>query len=413
MAPLNISIIGAGPAGCMLGRILSLSKIPFTVYESDESPNYRSQGGSLDLHPGTGLAAMKDAQLWGEFLKHGRFDGDYMMIADKDLKPFLQFGPSNKLNERPEIDRAELRRILAESLPEGSIKWGHRLRRVEEGNTLIFDHTTVTGSDLIIGCEGGWSKVRSYVSPIVKPHYTGVGYHGLRIPDAANTAPNLYKIVNRGSLFASSNGQRMGVQQLGTGSLSVSWCSRRPENWTQTCGYNPHNIEQVKEAILKEMHDWSPQLREAIEKVQEDICEAKNLYMLPVGWRWEHRRGATFIGDAAHLMAPFAGEGVNAAFDDARKLAAAIVRAVQAGGGLDEVDKEIQVAEEEMFKRMEIYQRQTDEVTKLWFFSQGNMRDVVPKVMIEHAKAKMPTILRPLAWGLINSYWFIKNRFSQ
>ncbi|KAI1471237.1 FAD/NAD(P)-binding domain-containing protein [Daldinia caldariorum] len=408
MPPLKISIIGAGPAGCMLGRILSLSKIPFQIYESDESPDYRSQGGTLDLHPGTGLAAMKDAMLWDEFLKHGRLDGDYMLMTDKDLHPLMQVGPSNKLGERPEIDRAELRRILAESLPEGSIKWGHRLRRVEEGNVLVFDNTTVADSDLIIGCEGGWSKVQSYVAPAVKPRYTGVGYHGLQIPDAANTAPDVYKLVNRGSVFVASKGKRISIQQLGTGALSVGWCSRRPENWMETCGYDPHNIEQVKEAILKDMEDWNPLLREAIGKVGEGLCNAKNLYMLPVGWRWEHRRGATFIGDAAHLMTPFAGEGVNAAFDDARRLAAAIVKAIQAGGGLDEVDKAVKAAEEDMFERMKVYQRQTDEITKLWFFSEEDIKDVIPKVMIEHAKAKTPTVLHPLVWGLINSYWFVK-----
>ncbi|KAI1373824.1 FAD/NAD(P)-binding domain-containing protein [Hypoxylon crocopeplum] len=411
MSSPKIAIIGAGPAGCMLGRILTLSNVSFTIYESDASPNYRSQGGSLDLHTGTGLTAMKEAQLWDEYLKHARFDGDYICMADKNLKPYIQMGPSNKLSERPEIDRAELRRILTESLPDGSIKWGHRLQRVEEGNTLVFEHTTESGYDLIIGCEGGWSKVRSYIAPEVKPQYAGVGYHRLTILDAATTAPNLYKTVNRGNLFASSNGQRIGIQQMGDGSLNVGWATRRPENWTQTCKYNPHNINQVKKAILEEMDEWSPQLREAIEKAHGSVCDPKNFYMLPVGWRWKHRRGATIIGDAAHLMTPFAGEGVNVAFDDARKLAAAIVRAVQTGGGMDEVDKEVEAFEEEMFPRMEVYQRQTDEVTKLWFFSEGNMRDVIPKVMLAHIKARVPIVLLPLAWTLVNSYWFVKTRF--
>ncbi|KAI1107421.1 FAD/NAD(P)-binding domain-containing protein [Jackrogersella minutella] len=406
----KIAIIGAGPAGCMLGRILSLSDVPFTIYESDASPNYRSQGGTLDLHPGTGLTAMKEAQLWTEFLEHARFDGDYMMMADKDLKPYIQMGPSNKLNERPEIDRFQLRRILTESLPEGTIKWGHRLQRVEGENTLIFDHTTESGFDLVIGCEGAWSKVRSYISPVVKPHYTGVGYHRLTILDAATTTPDLYKTINRGSVFASSNGQRIAVQQMGDGSINIGWATRRPENWTQTCGYNPHNIDQVKKAILEEMEDWSPQLRGAIEKADSSVCDPKNLYQIPVGWRWEHRHGATIIGDAAHLMGPFAGEGVNVAFDDARKLAAAIIRAVQAGGDLGQLDKEVQAFEEEMFPRMEVYQRQTEDVTKLWFFSEENMRDVIPKVMLVHSKAKLPAVLYPLAWGLINSYWFIKTK---
>ncbi|KAI2634126.1 FAD/NAD(P)-binding domain-containing protein [Hypomontagnella submonticulosa] len=412
MSSPKIAIIGAGPAGCMLGRILSLSNVPFTIYESDASPNYRSQGGSLDLHHGTGLTAMKEAQLWDEFLKHARFDGDYLMMADTNLKPILSMGPSGKLGERPEIDRAELRRILTESLPKGCIKWGHRLQRVEEGNTLVFEHTTESDFDLVVGCEGAWSKVRSYISPTLKPHYTGIGYHLLAIPDAENTVPDLYKVVNRGSVFVSSNGQRLSIQQMGDGSLNVGWGALRPENWTQTCGYNPHNIEQVRKAILSEIEDWNPLLRGAIEKTGGDRCDAKNLYMLPVPTNWEHRRGATIIGDAAHLMTPFAGEGVNVAFDDARKLAAAIIRAVQAGGGVDELDKEVKAFEDEMFPRMEVYQRHTDEVTQLWFWSEGNMRDVVPKVILAHLKPKTPTILHPLAWMAVNAYWLVKTKLS-
>lgn len=407
----KIAIIGAGPAGCMLGRILSLSNIPFIIYESDASPNYRSQGGSLDLHHGTGLAAMKDAQLWDEFMKYARFDGDYLMMADKELKPFIQLGPSNKLSERPEIDRAQLRQLLTESLPDGCIKWGHRLQRVEDGNVLVFEHGTESGYDLVIGCEGAWSKVQSYIEPAVKPHYTGLGGHQLRIPDAARNAPNVYKTVNRGSVFASSNGQRMMIQQLGDGSLSAAWLTRRPEDWAQTCGYDPHNFEEVKKAILEEMHDWGPDAREAIEKTQECTGDPRKLYMLPVGWQWEHRRGVTIIGDAAHLMTPFGGEGVNVALDDARKLAAAITKVVQSGGGLDELDKEVQIFEKAMFPRMEIYNRQADEMMKLWFFSEGNMRDVIPKVMFGHAKVRLPTVMHPVAWGLVNLYWFLKTRF--
>lgn len=52
--PLTIAIIGAGPAGCMLARLLPHSKqadnIDVKIFEIEASINYRSQGGSLDLH---------------------------------------------------------------------------------------------------------------------------------------------------------------------------------------------------------------------------------------------------------------------------------------------------------------------------------------------------------------------------
>ena len=89
MATPKIAIIGAGPAGCLLARLLHLAGIPTTVYEGEASPNYRSQGGSLDLHTNTGLAALREAGLWDEFQKHARYDGQYMAIVDKNLKYYL------------------------------------------------------------------------------------------------------------------------------------------------------------------------------------------------------------------------------------------------------------------------------------------------------------------------------------
>lgn len=49
--PFKIAIIGAGPAGCALARLLQQSdhQIDVTIFESEASPNFRSQGGTLDL----------------------------------------------------------------------------------------------------------------------------------------------------------------------------------------------------------------------------------------------------------------------------------------------------------------------------------------------------------------------------
>ncbi|KAI1634047.1 hypothetical protein F4809DRAFT_652175 [Biscogniauxia mediterranea] len=377
----KFAIIGAGPAGCMLARLLSLSDIPVTVYESDLGPNYRAQGGTLDLHSKTGLAAMKEARLWDEFCREARFASDYTMMCDKDFNAFVEVTGSDGTARRPEIDRSKLRQILTESLPDNTIKWGHRLQSVKEGDRLVFEHSTESGFDLIVGCDGAWSKVRNYITT-VKPQYSGVGYHQLSVPDAEQTASQFLRV----------------------GNVSV-----RPENWVQSCGYDPYDLEQTKKAILEELHDWCLQLREAIEKAQGD-CDPKSLYMLPVGWRREHRQGVMIIVDAAHLMPPFAGEGVNVALDDARKLAAAIVRSVQTGGGPEEIDKQIRGFEQEMFPRMEMYQRVTNEVTQLWLFTKGELRRVVPKVLYFIISLDLPRVVMPLVWVLLYSWWFVKTR---
>lgn len=170
----------------------------------------------------------------------------------------------------------------------------------------------------------------------------------------------------------------------------------------------------------------SPALREAIEKA-DDIGEPKNHYALPVGWRWAHRRGFTAIGDAAHLMPPFAGEGVNVGLDDARRLAAAIIRAATptssppdgggdsdgkgGGGPADALDEQVRRFEEEMFPRMAAYQQLSHDVTRLWLFTDGDVRRVFPAALLCHARLEMPALVRPFAYVGLHAAWWLRSWF--
>ena len=78
MTSLNVAIVGAGPAGCTLARLLQRSKasIKVTVFEGEASLDARTQGGTLDLHTERGIAALKKAELYDEFLELARFDAE-------------------------------------------------------------------------------------------------------------------------------------------------------------------------------------------------------------------------------------------------------------------------------------------------------------------------------------------------
>jgi 2-polyprenyl-6-methoxyphenol hydroxylase-like FAD-dependent oxidoreductase len=68
MSPIRVAIVGAGPVGLTLARLfLNKPNIDFVVFESDKYRDARGQGGTLDLRPTTGLAALKEADLYDEF----------------------------------------------------------------------------------------------------------------------------------------------------------------------------------------------------------------------------------------------------------------------------------------------------------------------------------------------------------
>lgn len=303
----KIAIIGAGPAGCMLARLLTndtTHKISVTIFESEASINFRSQGGSLDLHEKTGQAALKKGNLFNEFLEHARYDGEALQIADKKLLCYIkQSGgnPSKKksVTGRPEIDRPKLRELLFNSLPKGTVQWSKKLTKVDEDLTLHFaDGSLSKGFDLIVGADGAWSKVRPFLTSD-KPFYSGIAGHSANIPNAEKDHPELYALINRGSLFAFSDGKSLSGQQQGDGSLNVSTWSVRPADWQDQ--YDIHDGNAVKAASRKEYSDWDPRFLALIENASDDSFVPRDLYMLPVGNTFSHVKGVTIIGDAAHV----------------------------------------------------------------------------------------------------------------
>ncbi|RFU74465.1 tetracycline resistance from transposon [Trichoderma arundinaceum] len=387
MQNLRIAIIGAGPAGCTLARLLHLGGIQATVFEGEATGNIRTQGGTLDLHTTSGLAAIKEAGLWDIFLSHARYDGQYMAIVDKELHYHIVRGAdaesSAAFGERPEIDRVKLREILLDSLPEGTVRWGHRLQTIE-GNTLSFTNGTTASFDLVIGADGAFSKVRLAIAPELQPEYTRVAMHDFSIPDADKTAPEIYKIVNRGSIFASADGQRFTLQQMGDGSISMGFSMVREDpDWMkpEKCGYNPEDLGEVKKAIFKELEHWGPEFHRALDAAQ-GRTNPRSLWRLPIGQQWQHKPGFTLIGDAAHLMTPHAGEGVNQALEDAMILARVILKAQSA----EELDEQVRRFESDMTDRVEKIQQLAWDRCQGWMFTPGVPKSVLEKYAQQRKK---------------------------
>ena len=370
MSPPKVAIIGAGPAFCTLARLLTRASIPVTVFEGESTMSVRAQGGTLDLHTNTGLKAIREADLYEEYSRYARYDGEAMNVADKNLFSVLKLGGTTEASSRgrPEIDRARLRDILVDSLPEGTIRWNCRLRKVDpESLSLHFDHGVETGFDLIVGADGAWSKVRPVLTD-VKPQFVGLGGYDFFVHDAEQSHPDLFKLVNRGSLFVYSDGKGVNAQQRGDGTIIIYASGQRDEDWKDKCGYDVHNASEVKQAMREEYKDWAKPLVKLTQVADETDFISRSYYILPPGHRWTHKAKVTLIGDAAHLMTPHAGEGVNVAMEDALNLAHAII---ETKDDLTALDSEVSKFEDEMMTRATKVQKHSLGNTKDMFFTTG------------------------------------------
>ena len=351
----KIAIIGAGPAGLTLARLLRVSNIDTRIYERDASASARSeQGGTLDLHADTGLAAIRKCGLWDSFVRYARYDGDEKTMADKNATIFVHM-PSG--NERPEIDRYRLKEILLESVPEDSVKWGRQLREVTDDGMLVFEGINQRDGpfDLIVGADGAWSKVRKRLHGTV-PAYAGVSGYEMEIPEPAKTCPHIHKMVGAGAYMGASDSKLLNAQRMGDGSLKVRSWYVSPENEAKET-LEKYGKKATFEKILDRYVGWAPEVLELLRQADLDSLRHWTLYELPVGAFWQHKKGYTLIGDAASLATPFSGEGVNKAMQDAMELADLIQKS-QTEDSLT-LDDAVLKYEELMFPRAKNIQAKT------------------------------------------------------
>lgn len=359
---LDIAIVGAGPGGLTLARLLLRSSISssvnITIFEKDASPKSRqSIGGTLDLHPKTGLAAMREMGLWDEFMKHGRFEGEEMRMCDRNGTVYFHEKSAPQLQgveARPEIDRVRLMEILLASVPPDMIRWGRQLKEVIENGArhrLKFEDDTVEGPfDLIIGADGAWSKVRNALTD-VEPRYSGICTISgtVTVKSAGHRWDSISAMIGQGNNFSFSYGVSMTGQRLGDGCIKTGFNMRRELSWLNDTKTN-HGGDQdaLKRVLHEEYKDWVPEFQQWIDAASNLWCAS--LWELPLGHRFEHKAGLTLMADAAHLMTPFAGEGVNAAMKDALELSSALHNALsQEGAG--NFDSAVRQFEESMFER--------------------------------------------------------------
>ncbi len=321
---LSVTIIGAGLGGLALARVLHVHGIAATIYEADPSADARHQGGMLDIHDYNGQLALKAAGLFEGFTALIHEGGEASRVLDQHGEVLLD-EPDDGTGGRPEVPRGELRRLLLDSLPPGTIQWGKKVttvRSLGDGrHEVSFADKTTVSTDLLVGADGAWSRVRSLLSEAT-PAYVGISFIETYLHDADTRHPASAAAVGDGALFALAPGKGILAHREPAGVLHTYVAVNRPAEWLTAIDFTDAKAATAR--VAAEFDGWAPSLTALITD-GDTVPIPRGIHALPIAHRWERIAGVTLLGDAAHLMSPFAGEGANLALFDGAELARSIV----------------------------------------------------------------------------------------
>ncbi|KAA8646855.1 hypothetical protein EYZ11_008636 [Aspergillus tanneri] len=354
--PLPILIIGAGLSGLTTARLLTNSGIPNIVFEAS-SPD-RSQGFAISLRE-WGYANLLSA-LGGVPLRSftrgvapdrhiggsGWLD---QALWDNGTGERLIFPDPTTKQEIVRVNRNALRRWIADSGDvELDVRYGHRLRRVEEGRLgdvrVEFENGAVYRGKMVVAADGVNSTVRSQILPNVVPeNVPAVLYHG-EFQLSRTDFDRLFRSRTGNSNVLAGVGDRFNapfaVCNITKTHVDMDWSYSRPASGSAEDDplYRPNlpadEAKQIPPELLEELasrnlaEPWSLFLNpDAIQSHRLFHWTVRCVFVAREEMQRAAAQGVVFVGDSWHAMPIFGGEGGNHALVDGVELAAAVTGA--------------------------------------------------------------------------------------
>ena len=333
----HIAIVGGGIGGMALAVACLHRKIPFTLYERDSSFDARSNGYGLTLQQassaikGLGIFDLKEGIVSTRHVMHS-IDGN--VIGEWGMRKWMDLNeekPVKKTNIH--IARQALRLALLEQLGgPNKVHWGHQLVNFKgsedngvELNFKVNGALKNIKADFVVGADGIRSSVREILIGEDKTplRYLGcIVILGICPLEAMKGFEN--PLLDSASVFQTANGKER-IYIMPYSSDSVMWQMSFPIAEKEAKELSSKGAVTLKKEACRraQWHDPIPQILNATLESEISGYPVYDRDLLKMELL-EQGKQITLIGDAAHPMSPFKGQGANQALLDALALARAI-----------------------------------------------------------------------------------------